>query len=190
MTTDTLTSPAATSTWTIDASHSQVEFAVKHMMISTVKGRVPAMEGTLALSEDDVTNSSVGVTFDVSSIDTGTPMRDDHLRSADFFDVATFPKISFTSTGITGSSLADGAGLTLQGDLTIRDVTRPVVLDVTVEGRGRDPYGNDRIAFTAAPNRTASGRIYVVDAAGGTPQNLLGEWQYEPDQQPSRRNVP
>lgn len=150
MTTDTLTSPAATSTWTIDASHSQVEFAVKHMMISTVKGRVPAMEGTLALSEDDVTNSSVGVTFDVSSIDTGTPMRDDHLRSADFFDVATFPKISFTSTGITGSSLADGAGLTLQGDLTIRDVTRPVVLDVTVEGRGRDPYGNDRIAFTAA----------------------------------------
>ena len=149
MTTATLTSPAATSTWTIDAAHSQVDFAVKHMMISTVKGRIPALEGSLALDEQDIAGSSVGVEFDVASIDTGTAMRDDHLRSADFFDVATFPKMSFRSTAVRGSSLDDGTEFQLIGDLTIRDVTRPVTLDVTVGGRGRDPFGNDRIAFIA-----------------------------------------
>lgn len=149
MTTATLTSPATTSTWTIDAAHSQVEFAVKHMMISTVKGRIPALEGTLALNEADVASSSVGVEFDVASIDTGTPMRDDHLRSADFFDVASFPKIAFRSTAVRASALEDGTEFQLLGELTIRDVTRPVTLDVTVGGRGRDPFGNDRIAFMA-----------------------------------------
>ena len=149
MTTATLSTPAATSLWTIDASHSQVEFAVKHMMISTVKGRIPAMEGKLALNEHDLASSSVGVEFDVASIDTRTAMRDDHLRSADFFDAAQFPTITFQSTGIGATSLDDGAEFEVTGELTIRDVTRPVTLDVTVGGRGRDPYGNDRIAFTA-----------------------------------------
>lgn len=149
MTTETLTAPAGTSTWTIDASHSEVEFAVKHMMISTVKGRIPALEGSLALDENNLAASSVGVEFDVSSIDTRTAMRDDHLRSAEFFDAVQFPRLTFRSTAVGAASLDDGAEFQVTGDLTIRDVTRPVVLDVTVGGRGRDPYGNDRIAFNA-----------------------------------------
>lgn len=148
MTAKTLTAPA-TSTWSVDASHTEVEFAVKHMMISTVKGRIPAIEGSLALDEADLAASSVAVEFDVSSIDTRTTMRDDHLRSADFLDVTRFPKMTFRSTAVEAISLDDGAEFSVTGDLTIRDVTRPVVLDVTVGGRGRDPFGNDRIAFSA-----------------------------------------
>jgi polyisoprenoid-binding protein YceI len=148
MTTATLTSPAI-STWTIDASHSEVEFAVKHMMISTVKGRIPALTGSLAIDEQNLAASTIGVEFDVASIDTRTTMRDDHLRSADFFDATQFPKMTFRSTALSAESLEDGDAFALTGDLTIRDVTRQVVLDVTVGGRGRDPFGNDRIAFSA-----------------------------------------
>jgi polyisoprenoid-binding protein YceI len=144
-----MTSPAATSTWTLDAAHREVGFAVKHMMISTVKGRIPAIQGNLRLDESRPASSTVGVDFDVASIDTGTPMRDDHLRAADFFDVAQFPKMTFRSTEVRGDSLDDGAEFQLVGELTIREVTRPVTLDVTVGGRGRDPFGNDRIAFVA-----------------------------------------
>ncbi len=149
MTAATIHAPAATSRWTIDPTHSEVEFAVKHMMISSVKGRVPAMEGQITLNEEDPSASSVAVDFDAASIDTRTAMRDDHLRSADFFDVARFPRISFQSTGVRTASLADGTDFQITGDLTIRDVTRPVTLDVTVGGRGRDPHGNDRVAFSA-----------------------------------------
>ena len=145
----TTTAPT-TSTWTIDATHSEVGFAVKHMMISTVKGRIPALEGSLALNEVEPSNSTVAVDFDVASIDTRTAMRDDHLRSAEFFDVENFPKLTFRSRNVTATSLDDGANFEVTGDLTIRDVTRPVTLDVTVNGRGRDPWGNDRIAFSAS----------------------------------------
>lgn len=148
MTTSAPASPV-TSTWNIDASHSEVGFAVKHMMISTAKGRIPAIEGTLAINEADPSASSVTVDFDVASIDTRTAMRDDHLRSADFFDVEKYPKLSFRSRELTATSLDDGASFTVIGDLTIRDVTKPVTLAVTVGGRGRDPFGNDRIAFIA-----------------------------------------
>lgn len=147
--TATMTTPATTSTWTIDAAHSEIGFAVKHMMISTVKGRVPTIQGDLSLDEARPAASTIGVEFDVASIDTGTPMRDEHLRSADFFDVAQFPKMSFRSTAVRADSLNDGAEFQLVGELTIRGVTRPVTLDVTVGGRGRDPFGNDRIAFVA-----------------------------------------
>jgi polyisoprenoid-binding protein YceI len=150
MTASTLPVPATdTSTWTIDAAHSQVEFAVKHLMISTVKGRIPAIEGTVTLHEANPTASTVSVEFDAASIDTGTPMRDDHLRAADFFDVATFPKISFRSIDVGATALEDGAEFPVTGELTIRGVPRSVQLKVTVNGRGRDPFGNDRIAFSA-----------------------------------------
>jgi polyisoprenoid-binding protein YceI len=149
--TTTIPSPTtSTSTWTIDASHSEAEFAVKHLMISTVKGHIPAMEGTLTLNEANLAASAVAVEFDVASINTRTSMRDDHLRSADFFDAERFPKLTFRSTDVTAVTLADGKVFTMTGELTIRDVTRPVTLDVTVGGRGRDPWGNDRIAFSAS----------------------------------------
>jgi polyisoprenoid-binding protein YceI len=149
--TTTLRAPATSiSTWTIDASHSEAEFAVKHLMISTVKGHIPAMEGTLTLDESNLAASAVAVEFDVASIDTRTTMRDDHLRSADFFDAEKFPTMTFRSSEVTAATLDDGARFTMTGDLTIRDVTRPVTLDVTVGGRGRDPWGNDRVAFSAS----------------------------------------
>lgn len=149
MTASTLPGPTTTSTWAIDAAHTQVEFAVKHLMISTVKGRIPAVEGQVELDEANPAASSVAVEFAVASIDTGTPMRDDHLRSADFFDAATFPKITFRSIEVSTSTLDDDTEFPVTGELTIRGVTKPVVLHVTVNGRGRDPFGNDRIAFSA-----------------------------------------
>jgi polyisoprenoid-binding protein YceI len=140
---------SGTSTWTVDASHTEAEFAVKHLMISTVKGRIPSVEGSLTIDEDNLRDSTVAVRFDVASIDTRTAMRDDHLRSADFFDVARFPVLAFTSTSVDADSLEPGATFTVRGQLTIRDVTKDVTLDVTVGGRTRDPYGNERIGFLA-----------------------------------------
>src|SRR5438067_5753230 len=94
------TAPIAVSTWAIDPSHSTAEFAVKHMMISTVKGRFGALEGTLSIDEADPTNSSVGASIDVASIDTSEPQRDGHLRSDDFFNAEQHPTISFRSTRV------------------------------------------------------------------------------------------
>ena len=135
----------ATSTWDIDPAHSSVEFSVKHMMVSTVKGRFRNVDGTLRIDEADPTRSSVEATVDVASIDTGVAQRDDHLRSDDFFNAARYPKISFRGTGIEKR----GEDWKLTGDLTIREVSRPVVLDVEFDGRGVDAFGKDRAGFTA-----------------------------------------
>lgn len=134
-----------TSTWKIDPSHSNVEFAVKHLMISTVKGRLSEVEGEIVIADGDPSHSSVTATIKAASIDTHTGQRDDHLRSADFLDAANFPEITFKSTRITGSR----SEFEVTGDLTIRGVTREVTLDATKEGRGKDPWGGDRIAFSA-----------------------------------------
>jgi len=134
-----------TSTWKIDPNHSTVEFAVKHLMISTVKGRFSEVEGEIVIADGDPSHSSVTATIKAASIDTHTGQRDDHLRSADFLDAANFPELTFTSTHITGSKSA----FEVTGDLTIRGVTREITLDVTNEGSGKDPWGGDRIAFSA-----------------------------------------
>jgi polyisoprenoid-binding protein YceI len=146
----TITAPqraAGTSTWTIDAVHSSAEFAVKHMMVSTVKGRFSGVEGTLRIDEARPEASTIEAAIDVASVDTGVEQRDAHLRSDDFFNAEQFPKISFRSTKIERADNAPTWKLT--GDLTIRDVTRSVVLDVVEDGRGADAYGNDRAGFTA-----------------------------------------
>lgn len=135
---------AATRTWTIDAAHSQVEFGVRHMMISTVKGYFPGIEGTIRLGED-LSGSSVEVTLDAASIDTRNKDRDAHLRSGDFFDVEKFPTLTFRSTSVEGS----GDEITVVGDLTIRGVTREVTLKAEELGRGVDPWGNPRVGFQA-----------------------------------------
>ena len=142
----TTTTQTATSTWTVDPTHSIAEFAVKHLVITTVKGRFRDLEGTLQIDEERPENSSVEATIDVASIDTNVADRDAHLRSDDFFNAEKFPKITFRSTGV---ERVDDANYKVHGDLTIRDVTRPVVLDTEFEGEINDPWGNRRAGLTA-----------------------------------------
>jgi polyisoprenoid-binding protein YceI len=134
-------------TWAIDPAHSSLEFAVKHMMVSTVKGRFHGVEGTLRIDEAHPGASVIEAAVDVASVDTGVDQRDAHLRSDDFFNAERFPRISFRSTKIERAEHAPTWKLT--GDLTIRDVTRSVVLDVEEDGRGLDAMGKDRAGFTA-----------------------------------------
>jgi polyisoprenoid-binding protein YceI len=145
MSTTATTTPTVT-TWNIDPAHSHVEFAVKHLMISTVKGRFGVVRGTVRTDEADPTKNRVEVEIDAESIDTREPQRDAHLKSADFFDIEKFPKLTFTSTRIAD---VDGDSFKLTGDLAIHGVTRPVTLDVTSEGRGKDPWGGERAGFSA-----------------------------------------
>jgi polyisoprenoid-binding protein YceI len=133
-------------TWTIDPAHSSVEFAVRHLMITTVRGRFTGVKGTVTVDEADPAKSTVEVVIDAASIDTREPQRDTHLRSADFFDVEKFPTLTFRSMKVDGGL---GAPFTLAGDLTIHGVTRPVVLDVEPEGRIKDAWGGVRSGFTA-----------------------------------------
>jgi polyisoprenoid-binding protein YceI len=142
----TAVATAAVTTWAIDPAHANVEFAVKHLMIATVKGRFSDVSGTVRLDEEDPGNSAVDVTINVASIDTRQPDRDAHLRSADFFDVEHFPVMTFKSTRVRRQ--AEGE-LRIDGDLTIRDVRNPVTLRVTEEGRGSDPWGGERSGFSA-----------------------------------------
>lgn len=135
-----------TSKWTIDTAHSGINFSVRHMVVSKVRGRFTKYSGDVTLDEADLTRSVVQATIDASSIDTGTAQRDDHLRSADFFDAAKFPELKFRSTRI---EKAAGDSYRVTGELTIRDVTREVSLDVEYGGKMRDPWGKDRVGFVA-----------------------------------------
>jgi len=136
----------ALSTWTIDKTHSNVDFQVRHLMISTVRGHFRDFEGTLSIDEVLPENSSVSVTIDTASVDTNEPGRDAHLRSDDFFNAEAFPKMTFVSKRLERHG---NTKFRLTGDLTIRDVTREVTLDGEFEGRIQDPWGNDRAAFSA-----------------------------------------
>lgn len=135
-----------TNNWNLDTVHSGINFTVRHMVVSKVRGRFGKFTGGVALDESDLTRSVVEATIDASSIDTGTAQRDDHLRSTDFFDVEHFPQITFRSTRI---EKLGGDRYRLTGDLTIRDVTRPIALEAEYGGRGKDPWGNERVGFTA-----------------------------------------
>lgn len=125
----------------IDPAHSSVEFSVRHLGVSNVKGKFTKFSGTIWYNESDVTQSSVTVTMDASSIDTAEPKRDEHLRSADFFDVAKFPDIRFRSVGIT--SLGDK--YVVKGYLTMHGTTKEVAIEATLVGKVQDPWGNERI---------------------------------------------
>ena len=135
-----------TSTWNIDPAHSAVEFKVKHMMISNVKGKFSGISGILHRYEADHTQSTLEVSIDASTINTQDAQRDGHLKSADFFHVEKFPAMTFKSTHIEQK----GGGYAVTGDLTIRDVTKPVVLNVEeVSEPAKDPWGNLRIGLSA-----------------------------------------
>jgi polyisoprenoid-binding protein YceI len=143
------TTPTGTSTFAIDPTHSVVEFSVKHMMISTVRGRFGDVTGTIVLDAAQPGRSTAEASIATASIDTRADQRDAHLRSPDFFDVDRFPAIAFRSRRVEGAAAAEGDRFRLVGDLTIRDVTREVTLDVTFEGTGRDPWGGERASFSA-----------------------------------------
>jgi polyisoprenoid-binding protein YceI len=135
-----------TTTWNIDPAHTNVEFGIRHLMISTVRGRFGQVSGSATVDAADPSAMTLDVEIGVASIDTRQEQRDAHLRSADFFDVERFPTMRFVGTRIDGDIDAE---FTLSGELTIRDVTRPLVLHVTSEGRVRDPWGNERAGFSA-----------------------------------------
>jgi polyisoprenoid-binding protein YceI len=131
--------------WKLDPAHTLVEFSAKHMMITTVKGRISDVEGTIYTDEKNPKNSSVEATLKGASIDTRNEQRDTHLRSADFLNAEQFPEIRFRSKRVDG----DAKKFKLTGDLTIRDVTREITLDVEFGGKTRDPWGGERVGFSA-----------------------------------------
>ena len=158
--------------YNFDTSHSHVAFTVRHMVFAKARGEFTKWSGTAKLDESDLSKSSIEVSIDVASIDTHEEKRDGHLKSADFFDVENHPQMTFRGTGIE----AKGQGkLALTGDLTIRGTTRPVTLEVEELGRGKDPWGNERVGFAAKTsiNRTDFGLKWnqVLEAGG----MLVGE---------------
>jgi polyisoprenoid-binding protein YceI len=132
-------------TWTIDATHSDVSFTVRHMMVSKVRGRFGAFEGTIVTGEDPK-ESSVRVTVDLTSIDTNNAQRDAHIRSADFFDVESNGQMTFVSTSVS----SDGDDWAIAGDLTLKGITKPITLKTEVGGFGPDAYGGYRAGFSAS----------------------------------------
>jgi polyisoprenoid-binding protein YceI len=147
-----MTSAATTSipgylagTWDIDASHSDVSFTVRHMMVSKVRGRFGKFSGEIVTGEN-LADSAVTATIDATSIDTNNEQRDGHIRSADFFDVENHPEWTFRSTALR----VDGEDLALDGELTLKGVTRPVTLALEVNGFGPDAWGGTRAGFSAS----------------------------------------
>ena len=137
----------ALGTWNIDPSHSAIAFSVRHMVVSKTRGRFTKWSGQLRFDAENPVVSSVEVTIDPASIDTADGQRDAHLRSADFLDVEKFPTASFRSTKVEES---DSGRYRITGDLTVHGVTKSVVLDVTYEGSGKDPWGGERAGFSGS----------------------------------------
>jgi polyisoprenoid-binding protein YceI len=131
-------------TWSIDPVHSEVGFVVRHMMVSKVRGRFRTFSGEIVTAENPL-DSSVTAEIDLSSIDTGNEQRDNHIRSADFFDIEAHPTMTYRSTGVR----ADGDNFVLDGQLTLKGVTRDVPLKLELNGFGPDAYGGTRAGFTA-----------------------------------------
>lgn len=144
MSTSTATLPA-TGTWSIDASHSEIGFSVRHLGISKTRGRFGTFSGSIEVDAENPANSRVDVEIDVTSIDTRDAGRDEHLRSGDFFGSDDFPTATFRSTAVRGA----GSDWVVEGELTIKGVTKPVTLATELVGLQRDPWGNDRVGFTA-----------------------------------------
>src|SRR5215471_15613961 len=131
-------------TWTIDTNHSEVSFKVRHLVISTVSGKFKTFEGTVTSEKDDFTDASVQFSADVDSIDTGNAQRDGHLKSADFFDAANYPRISFVGAQVTKKG---GNEYVVKGNLTMRNVTKPVELNVEFGGIQQDFHKNTVAGF-------------------------------------------
>jgi len=147
--------------WVIDPAHTQIEFSVKHMMITTVRGRFDKFNGSINLDDRNLAASSAEGTVETASVNTRDPDRDTHLRSPDFFDVAQYPLMSFRTTRIQPNG---DDQYKVAGELTIKDITREVVFNVTDEGQNKDPWGNLRRGLTAQAtiNRKDFGLVWNV----------------------------
>ena len=152
-------------TWKLDPSHTSVAFSAKHLMFTTVKGRFAEVEGTVVMDGDSPANATVSARIKAASIDTRTEQRDAHLRSPDFLDADGFPLLTFVGKAIDGGR----DRFRLIGDLTIRGTTRPISLDVRYEGRGTDPWGGERVGFSACGkfDRREFGLVWNQPLEGG-----------------------
>jgi polyisoprenoid-binding protein YceI len=151
-------------TWAIDVLHSEVGFSVRHMMVSKVRGKFTKFAGEI-VTGDSLLDSTVTAEIDLSSIETGSEQRDGHLRSPDFFDTDNHPQMTYRSTGVR----ADGGDYVLDGELTLKGVTREVPLKLELNGFGPDPYGGTRAGFTATGSihRSDFGITYNAAIEGG-----------------------
>ncbi|WP_316816494.1 YceI family protein [Pedobacter nyackensis] len=171
----------ATTNWALDPTHSELQFKVKHLMITTVTGSMNVLSASLTSESDDFQNAQVKFEAETASIDTGNNDRDNHLKSGDFFNADEFPKVSFESTSFT----KDGGDYELKGDLTIKGVTKPVKLAVEFGGIATDPWGNTKAGFTISGkiNRTDFGLTWnaALETGGvmvSEEVKILGELQF------------
>jgi polyisoprenoid-binding protein YceI len=158
--------------YSIDPLHSIVEFSVRHMKVSTVKGRFLGIEGWLDIAESSPASSCVDVRIRAASVDTGVKERDDHLRSADFLNVALYPEIRFRSTKVQADD-ASGTNWKVYGDLTIRGKTRPITLNATLEGRMVDMDFKERIGFSA--ETLLNRRDFAIEWEGFMGRYIVGD---------------
>lgn len=158
--------------WAIDADHSSVDFSIRHMMIANVKGTFHSFNAAVEADVTDLTTATIDFSVDLSSIDTRNNDRDTHLKSADFFDVENFPAMTFRSTDVkkTGNGEYD-----VTGDLTIRGTTNKETFSVIFEGQGKDPWGNEKVGFSAAGNINRGDYGLVWNSALETGGVLVGD---------------
>ncbi|MCX2452696.1 YceI family protein [Pedobacter sp. PLR] len=171
----------ATTQWSLDPTHSELQFKVKHLMITTVTGSMNTLTGSLIAETEDFENAKVTFEADINSIDTGNTDRDNHLKSGDFFDGEQFPKMTFTSSSFE----KDGGDYVLKGDLTLKGTTKPIKLNVEFGGIATDPWGNTKAGFTVSGkiNRTDFGLTWnaALETGGvmvSEDVRILGELQF------------
>ncbi|MCY9663311.1 YceI family protein [Paenibacillus chondroitinus] len=162
----------AKSKWAVDASHSSIDFSVRHMMIAKVKGTFHSFEAQIEADATDLSSANIHFQVDISSIDTRNTDRDAHLRSADFFDSEKHPAMTFQSTQVTKTGDGEYA---LTGDLTIRGVTKSETFEVTFEGTGKDPWGNEKAGFSAVGSIKRADYGLTYNAALETGGVLIGD---------------
>ncbi len=160
------------SKWSVDASHSSLDFSVRHMMIASVKGTFNSFNAAIEANPEDLTTASIEFNVELASIDTRNGDRDNHLRSADFFDVENNPNMTFQSTSIVKT---DDNEYNVTGNLSLHGVTRPETFKVTFEGQGKDPWGNEKVGFSAEGKINRSDYGLTYNAALETGGVLIGD---------------
>lgn len=170
-----------TTKWTLDPTHSELQFKVKHLMITTVTGSLKSFSAEATSEGDDFTNAAISFSGDISSVDTGNKDRDNHLKSGDFFEAEKFPTMDFKSTSME----KDGDDYIVKGNLTIRDITKPVKLIAEFGGIATDPWGNTKAGFTLSTkiNRSEFGLTWnaALETGGvmvSEEVRILGELQF------------
>jgi polyisoprenoid-binding protein YceI len=158
--------------WTVDTTHSGIDFTIRHMMIAKVKGTFHQFEAQIEADPADLTSADVKIEIDLNSIDTRNTDRDNHVRSADFFDVEQFPKLTFQSTSIARTGDGEYA---LTGDVTLHGVTRSEIFHASFEGSGKDPWGNEKIGFSGSGVLKRSDYGLTYNAALETGGVLIGD---------------